>query len=100
MMLMHALGFHGHLMAVNANLGHTKAAKTIKTLIKSAGTWIAGLGAVGGGTMIGYHALMRNLSGGDAQADAHHLQAIKKVAVGTAIVVGASGIAHFVGGLF
>ena len=99
-MLMHTLGFHGHLLAASANLGQTKAAKTISTLISSAGAWIAGLGAVGGGTMIGYHGLMRNLSGGDAQADAHHLQAIKKVAVGTAIVVGASGIAHFIGGIF
>lgn len=99
-MLMHALGFHGHLVAVSANLGQTKAAQTLKTLVSSGGTWIAGLGAVGGGTMIAYHGLMRNLSGGDAQADAHHLQAIKKVAVGTAVVVGASGIAHFIGGIF
>nr|WP_281042023.1 hypothetical protein [Sulfobacillus thermotolerans] len=43
---------------------------------------------------------MRNLSGGDGATDAHHLQAMKKVIVGTAIVAGAGGIAHFAGGLF
>lgn len=91
--------FHLYL-AGSANLGSTAAATTISTLISSAGTWIAGLGATGGGLMIGYHGLMRSLSGGDAQADAHHLQSIKKVAAGTAVVVGSAGIAHFIGGIF
>ena len=44
--------------------------------------------------------IMWNFSGGDASVDAHHLAAMKKVAVGTALVVGAGGIAHFMGGLF
>ena len=91
---------HEMLLAASANLGSTKAAQTVTTLTTSAGSYIMGLGATGGGLMIGYHALMRNLSGGDQQADAHHLQSIKKVAVGTALVVGAGGIAHFVGGIF
>lgn len=85
---------------VSANLGTTKAAGAITTLITSGGGYLAGLGGTGGGLMIAYHALMRNMSGGDQQADAHHLQSIKKVAVGTAMVVGAGGMAHFIGGIF
>ena len=84
----------------SANLATTKAAGAITTLITSGGTYLAGLGGTGGGLMIAYHALMRNMSGGDQQADAHHLQSIKKVAVGTAMVVGAGGMAHFIGGIF
>lgn len=84
----------------NPNIGQTQAAQTISNLITSAGTWISGLGVAGGGMMVAYHALMRNLSGGDAATDAHHLQAMKKVLVGTAIVAAAGGLAHFAGGLF
>lgn len=89
-----------HLMAAGPNIGSTKAATAITGLVSSASGWLAGLGGTGGGLMIGYHALMRNFSGGDAQTDAHHLSAMKKVIVGTAIVVGAGGIAHFSAGLF
>ena len=83
-----------------SNIANTKAGTAISGLMNSAGTWIASLGVGGGGLMVAYHALMRNLSGGDGATDAHHLQAIKKVVVGTAIVAGAGGIAHFAGGLF
>ncbi len=86
--------------ATTTNIGATKAGQAISGLMGSAGTWISGLGITGGGLMVGYHALMRNLSGGDGATDAHHLQAMKKVIVGTAIVAGAGGIAHFAGGLF
>nr|WP_031942655.1 hypothetical protein [Sulfobacillus thermotolerans]AEP14288.1 putative conjugation protein [Sulfobacillus thermotolerans] len=86
--------------AATTNVGATKAGQAISSLMGSAGTWISGLGITGGGLMIAYHALMRNLSGGDGATDAHHLQAMKKVIVGTAIVAGAGGIAHFAGGLF
>ncbi|MCY0886097.1 MAG: hypothetical protein OWV35_09485 [Firmicutes bacterium] len=88
------------LLASGVNIANTKAASTISSLITSAGTWIAGLGVSAGGLMVAYHALMRNLSGGDGATDAHHLQAMKKVIVGTAIVAGAGGLAHFAGGLF
>ncbi len=88
------------LLASAPNIGQTKAGTAISGLMNSAGTWIAGLGVSGGALMVGYHALMRNLSGGDGATDAHHLQGIKKVVIGTAIVAGAGGIAHFAGGLF
>lgn len=91
---------HMHLMASTINIGSTKAGKTISSLTTNLGGWLAGLAIPGGGLMIGYHALMRTFSGGDAQTDAHHLSAMKKVIVGTAIVAGAGGIAHFAGGLF
>ncbi len=95
-----ASGLNGPTQTSTTNLSSTVAGSTIKNLIKSAGNWVIGLGMTGGGLMVGYHALMRNLSGGDQQADAHHLQSIKKVAVGTALVAGAGGLAHFVGHLF
>ncbi|NMP24468.1 hypothetical protein [Sulfobacillus harzensis] len=91
---------HMHLLASTTNLGATKAGQTIKSLVTNTGGWVAGLGIPAGGLMIGYHAIMRNLSGGEAATDAHHLQAMKKVLVGTAIVAGAGGLAHFAGGLF
>jgi len=91
----------GHmLVAAGVNIANTKAAQTINSLVASATAWLAGLSATGGGLMIGYHALMRNFSGGDAATDAHHLQAMKKVLVGTAIATGAAGLAHFAAGLF
>lgn len=93
-----------HLMylasTTTTNIGATTAGQAITGLLGSAGTWISGLGITGGGLMVAYHALMRNLSGGDGATDAHHLQAMKKVIVGTAVVAGAGGIAHFAGGMF
>ena len=99
---MFGLFHHTYLAAGTTvgNIGATKAGQAISNLITSTGGWIAGLGIPAGGLMIGYHAMMRNLSGGDASVEAHHLQSMKKVAVGTALVVGAGGIAHFVGSLF
>ena len=92
------IGQHMHLMAAGTtSIANTKAGHAISSLITSTGGWIAGLGIPGGGLMIGYHAIMRNFSGGDAQTDAHHLSAMKKVAVGTAIVAGAGGLAHLMG---
>ena len=98
---MFGLLHHTYLAAGTVgNIGSTRAGQAISNLITSTGGWVAGLGIPAGGLMIGYHAMMRNLSGGDASVDAHHLAAMKKVAVGTALVVGAGGIAHFMGGLF
>ncbi|AUW92631.1 hypothetical protein BXT84_00580 [Sulfobacillus thermotolerans] len=91
---------HHVYMAAAPNIANTAAGKDISSLITSTGTWIAGLGIPAGGLMVAYHAIMRNMSGGDAQTDAHHLSAMKKVLVGTIIVAGAGGIAHFAGGLF
>ena len=96
---MFGIGHHVFLAAATTNLGSTKAGQAISSLITNTGGWMAGLGIPGGGLMIGYHALMRNFSGGDAQTDAHHLAAMKKVAVGTAIIAGAGGLAHFMGGV-
>lgn len=93
-------GIGQHVLMASTNIASTKAASAISGLVSSSSAWIAGLGAAGGGLMIGYHALMRNFSGGDAQTDAHHLAGMKKVIVGTAIVVGAGSLAHFAGGLF
>ena len=91
---------HTYLAAGATTISSTKAGQAISNLISSTGGWVAGLGIPAGGLMIGYHAMMRNLSGGDPSVDGHHLAAMKKVAVGTALVVGAGGIAHFMGGLF
>ena len=71
------------------------AMSNVKNLLGAAGNGIMGLGGGGGGLMFAYHALMRNLSGGDQQVDAHHLSAMKKVGVGTVLVVCAGAIAHF-----
>ncbi len=97
---MFGLLHHTYLAAGTTSIASTKAGQAISSLVSSTGTWVAGLGIPGGGLMIAYHAILRNFSGGDASVDAHHLAAMKKVAVGTALVVGAGGIAHFMGGLF
>lgn len=68
----------------------------LHSMISSAGTWIASLGGVGGVTMLGYHAVMRNFND-DPQHVAHHTASMKKVLVGTAIVAGAGSIAAFFG---
>lgn len=70
----------------------------IQTLLSSAGPWIMGLGVPGGGLMIGYHALARNLNE-DPQAVAHHTSSIRKVVVGTAIVAAAGALATFAKGI-
>jgi hypothetical protein len=85
--------------APNQNLaGISTAMSRVKGLLGTATNGIMGVGGIGGALMIGYHALMRNLSGGDQSVDAHHLSAIKKVAVGTAVVVCAGAIGHFAAG--
>lgn len=68
----------------------------LNTLLSSGGGWIAGLGATGGGVMLGYHALMRNFND-DPQATSHHTASMKKVLVGTAIVAASGAIAAFAG---
>ena len=73
----------------------SEAMTSIQTLLANLGNGIMGLGSVGGGLMLGYHGLMRNLSGGEPQVDAQHLNAMKKVGVGTVLVVCAGAIAHF-----
>lgn len=70
----------------------------LQATLSTAGTWITGLALAGGGTMVGYHALMRNLND-DPQHVAHHTGAMKKVVVGSAIVAAASSIGHFASGL-
>lgn len=62
----------------------------MKTLLTNAGHWIAGIATVGGGTLLGYHALARNFVE-DPQMVAHHTASMRKVIVGTIIVI-ASGI--------
>jgi hypothetical protein len=53
--------------------------------------YLAGAAGLSGGAMIGYHALSRNLND-DPQAVSHHTSSMKKVAIGTVLVVAASGI--------
>lgn len=91
---------HVHLLAAGVNIGSTKAAKTVSSLVTGLGGWIGGLAIPAGGLMVAYHGVMRMIGGGDAQTDAHHLAAMKKVLWGTALVAGAGGLAHFMGGLF
>jgi len=71
----------------------------ITTLLTNAGGWIAGLAGVGGGCMVAYHAIMRNLND-DPQMVAHHTGSIKKVLTGTAIAVSATGLATWLAGQF
>lgn len=75
--------------------GKSQAMHSLQGLLATVGNGIMGLGSVAGGLMLGYHALMRNLSGGDPQVDAQHLNAMKKVGVGTVLIVCAGAIAHF-----
>lgn len=90
---------HHIYTAAAPNIATSPAGQAVSGFISGTGSWIAGLGVPAGGLMFAYHAIMRNMSGGDAQVDAHHLAAMKKVAIGTALVVGAGGIAHFTGTL-
>ena len=94
------IGTHVLLASGTVNIANTKAGSTISSLVTSLGGWVAGLGVPAGGLMVAYHAVMRTFSGGDAQTDAHHLAAMKKVLWGTAVVAGAGGIATFAGHLF
>ena len=71
----------------------------MQSLLQQAGGWISGLGIAGGGSMLAYHALMRNLND-DPQAVAHHSSSMKKVLTGTAIVAASGGLAAFVGHFF
>ncbi len=71
----------------------------VTTLLSTASGWMAGLSATGGGLMVGYHAVMRNLND-DPQAVAHHTGSMKKVLVGTAIACGATGIVSLVSSAF
>jgi uncharacterized membrane protein YfcA len=63
----------------------------VTTLLQNAGGWIAGMAGVGGGCMIAYHAVMRNLND-DPQMVAHHTVSMKKILTGTSIAVAAMGI--------
>lgn len=76
--------------------GEPQFLTNFQTFLTNAGGWIATLGAAGGGLMLGYHALMRNLND-DPQMVAHHTASMKKVLVGTAIVAAAGAIAAFAG---
>ncbi len=57
------------------------------------------IGAAGGGTMFGYHSLMKIVSP-DPQEVAAHTKSQKKVLVGTVAVVLASGLVKMVTGFF
>ena len=73
--------------ASGANLS-TVTAPILSTL-QSGSVAVGGMGTAGGGLMIAYHALARNLND-DPQSVSHHTASIKKVFVGTAIIAGAS----------
>ena len=60
----------------------------MQTLLTNAGHWIAGIATAGGGTLLGYHALSRNFVE-DPQMVDHHTSSMRKVVVGTVIVMAA-----------
>jgi hypothetical protein len=73
----------------------------LQSFLGTATGWVTGLAAAGGGLMFGYHALMGHVfSGGDPQVQAVHQASMRRVLIGTVLVVAASGIAHFVAGFF
>lgn len=61
-------------------------------LIADAGKWITGLLAGTAGTMIAYHAWMKKLAGGDANAIAHHNKWMWNTLISGIIGVSAAGI--------
>ena len=79
--------------------GAQQAVHHVTGMLGTATGWLTGLGAGGGGVMVGYHQVMRMFSGGDPQVDAHHQSATKKVLVGACVVAGAGALAHFAVGV-
>ena len=73
--------------AAGANVNSVTA--PILATLQGGAAAVGGMGTAGGGLMVGYHALARNLND-DPQSVAHHTASIKKVLVGTAIIAGAS----------
>lgn len=89
---------HGMLLAAG---GAPAVVGKLQTFLGDATGWVTGLAAVGGGLMFAYHALMGHVfSGGDPQVQATHQASMRKVLIGTVLVVAASGIAHFLVGMF
>jgi hypothetical protein len=82
--------------AAGANV--TTVTAPILATLKSGVTAVGGLGTAGGGLMVAYHALARNLND-DPQSVAHHTASIKKVLVGTAIVMGSGLLASVAGAI-
>ncbi len=70
----------------------------ILATLKNGGLAVTGLGTAGGGFMTAYHALARNLND-DPQSVSHHTASIKKVLVGTAIVMGSGLLASVAGAI-
>lgn len=56
--------------------------------------WMTGLVPIGGGLMVGYHALAKN-SAQDEQQAAGHARSIRNVLIGTAIGTGSTALINF-----
>lgn len=69
------------------------------TLLNTLSGYSTILAPTGGGLMIAYHAIMRNLND-DPQSVSHHTGSMKKVGIGTAIATGASGLTNVITGAF
>ena len=67
--------------------------------LQEGSTGIMAVGGVGGGTMFGYHSLMKVVSP-DPQDVAQHTRSQKKVLVGSIAVVLAGGLVKMVTGFF
>ncbi len=87
-------------MAAGAAPTSMSALQSDTTNFLNAGSnWIMGVGGAGGGTMLGYHSLMKVVND-DPQTVAHHTQSQKKVMVGSVAVMIAGGLVKILTGFF
>ena len=68
-------------------------------LLNSGSNYLMGTGGVAGGTMLGYHSVMKVVND-DPQQVSHHTASQKKVMVGTVAVLMAGGLVHIVTSFF
>ena len=90
-----------HLLALTPVTTSTSLVTDVNSAASAVGNvlgYLAGAAGLTGGAMIGYHALSRNLND-DPQQVAHHTASMKKVGVGTVLVMAASGIGSALAGI-
>lgn len=69
-------------------------------ILKAASGWMTTLIPLAGGVMVGYHAIMKNLAGGDYQVVEQHNRAMRQVIIATIIGAAASGLITWLLGYF